>query len=71
MPQTSAGRQGEWHPQRRFSTEEVLRAAMDQFEQMDIVGLKRSAIDETAGHVVSLQTVATSIRQKHRFSDPQ
>jgi hypothetical protein len=38
---------------------------------MDIVGLKQSAIDETAGHVVSLHTVATLIRQKHRFSDAQ
>ena len=44
---------------------------MDQFDQMDIVSLKQSVVDETAGHVVSLHTVATSIRQKDRFSDPQ
>ncbi len=65
------GMQRQIHSGQYHSAEEVLRAAMDQFEQMDIVGLKRSAIDETAGHVVSLHTVATSIRQKHRFSDPQ
>jgi Arc/MetJ-type ribon-helix-helix transcriptional regulator len=59
------------HSGQYHSAEEVLRAAMDQFDQMDIVGLKQSVIDETAGDTVSLHTVATSIRQKHRFSDPQ
>lgn len=59
------------HSGQYHSAEEVLRAAMDQFDQMDIVSLKQSLVDETAGHVVSLNTVAASIRQKHRFIDSQ
>lgn len=51
------------------SAEDVLRAALHQFDEMDVVSLKHSAADETAGRVVSLQAVVSSIRQKHNFSE--
>jgi hypothetical protein len=36
---------------------------------MDVVSLKHSAVDETAGRVVSLQAVVSVIRQKHNVSE--
>ena len=54
-----------------LSAEDVLRAALNQFDEMDLVSLKQSADDEKAGRVVSLQAVAASIRRKHNFSDTQ
>lgn len=57
---------GQYH-----SAEDVLRAALHQFDEMDLVSLKQSADDEKAGRVVSLQSAAASIRQKHNFSDTQ
>ena len=53
------------------SAEDVLRAALHQFDEMDLVSLKQSADDEKAGRVISLQAAAASIRQKHNFSDSQ
>ena len=57
---------GQYH-----SAEDVLRAALHQFDEMDLVSLKQSADDEKAGRVVSLQSAAASIRQKNNFSDSQ
>lgn len=54
-----------------YSAEDVWRAALHQFDEMDLVSLKQSADDEKAGRIVSLQTAAASIRQKHNFSDSQ
>ena len=53
------------------SAEDVLRAALHQFDEMDLASLKQSADDENAGRVVSLQAAANSIRQKHNFSESQ
>ena len=53
------------------STEEVLRAALHQFDEMDLVSLRQGADDEQAGRLVSLETAAASIRQKHGFYKPQ
>jgi hypothetical protein len=50
---------------------DVLRAALHQFDEMDLAGLKKSAEDEDLGRIVSLQTAAASIRRKHNFSDSQ
>ncbi len=55
---------GQYH-----SAEDVLRAALHQFDEMDVVSLKHSAVDETAGRVVSLQPVVSAIRQKHNLSE--
>ena len=55
---------GQYH-----SAEDVLRAALHQFDEMDVVSLKHSAVDETAGRVVSLQSVVSVIRQKHNLSE--
>jgi Arc/MetJ-type ribon-helix-helix transcriptional regulator len=56
---------GQYH-----SAEDVLRAALHQFDEIDVVSLQHSAADETAGRVVSLPE-ATSIHQKHDLSDLQ
>lgn len=53
------------------SAEDVLRAALHQFDEMDLASLRQSAEDEQAGRLVSLETVATTIRQKHGFDEPQ
>ncbi len=53
------------------SAEEVLRAALHQFDEMDLVSLRQSADDDQAGRLVSLETDAASIRQKHGFEKPQ
>lgn len=53
------------------SAEDVLRAALHQFDEMDLAGLKKSSEDEDRGRIVSLQTAAASIRRKHNFSDSQ
>ena len=53
------------------SAEEVLRAALDQFDEMDLASLRQSADDEQAGRLVSLESAAAAIRQKHRFDKPQ
>ncbi len=56
----------------QFQTaEDVLRAALQQFDEMDLAGLRESMEDETVGRLVSLQTDAASIRQKHGFDKPQ
>ena len=53
------------------SAEEVLRAALDQFDEMDLASLRQSADDEQAGRLVSLESAAAAIRQKHGFDKPQ
>jgi Arc/MetJ-type ribon-helix-helix transcriptional regulator len=53
------------------SAEDVLRAALHQFDEMVLAGLKQSAADEDRGRIVPLQTAAASIRRKHNFSDSQ
>lgn len=53
------------------SAEDVLRAALHQFDEMDLAGLKQSAEDEKLVRVVSLQAVAATIRRKHNFNDSQ
>ena len=51
------------------SAEDVLRAAMIQFDQMDLVSLKLSLDDEKAGRMVTLQSVASSLRSAYGFPD--
>ncbi len=53
------------------SAEDVLRAALDQFDEMDLVSLRHSADDERAGRLVSLESAADAIREKHGFDKPQ
>ena len=56
----------------QFQTaEDVLRAALNQFDEMDLATLRESMEDEKAGRLVSLQSAAASIRQKHGFDKPQ
>ena len=56
----------------QFQTaEDVLRAALNQFDEMDLATLRESMEDEKTGRLVSLQTAAASIRQKHGFDKPQ
>ena len=53
------------------SAEDVLRAALHQFDEMDLASLRQSAEDEQAGRLVSLQSATAAIRQKHGFDEPQ
>lgn len=53
------------------SAEDVLRAALHQFDEMDLVSLRQSADDENAGRLVSLESAADAIRRKHGFEKPQ
>ena len=52
-----------------LSAEDVLRAALHQFDQMDILSLKRSEDDESAGRVVSLQIAAEALRCKLNIAE--
>jgi Arc/MetJ-type ribon-helix-helix transcriptional regulator len=51
------------------SAEDVLRAAMIQFDQMDLVSLKLSLDDQKAGRMVTLQSVASSLRNAYGFPE--
>ncbi len=53
------------------SAEDVLRAALNQFYEMDLASLRQSSEDEQAGRLVSLQAATATIRQKHGFDEPQ
>jgi Arc/MetJ-type ribon-helix-helix transcriptional regulator len=53
------------------SAEDVLRAALYQFDEMDLVSLRQSEDDEKASRLVSLESAAAAVRQKHGFDNPQ
>jgi Arc/MetJ-type ribon-helix-helix transcriptional regulator len=50
------------------SAEDVLRAALYQFDKMNFVSLRQSEDDEKAGRLVSHESAA-AVRQKHGFDD--
>ena len=51
------------------TAEDVLRAALDQFDVIDLRSLRQSIADEEAGRLKPLDEVVSSIRQKHDFRD--
>jgi len=51
------------------TAEDVLRAALDQFDATDLRSLRQSLADEAAGRLLPLDDITRSIRQKHGFSD--
>ena len=56
---------------RYSSVEDVLRAALNHLDTLDLESLQHSLNDESAGRMVPLHEAASRIREKHGFASPE